>query len=29
MVAIVPSLGAPGGMNNGSVAIYGPKNELL
>ena len=29
LVAIVPSLGAPGGMNNGSVAIYGPKNELL
>lgn len=29
MVAIVPSLGAPGKMNNGSVAIYGPNNELL
>lgn len=29
LVAIVPSLGAPGGMNNGSVAIYGPKNEIL
>ncbi len=29
MVAIVPSLGMPGKMNNGSVAIYGPNNELL
>lgn len=29
MVAIVPSLGGPGGMNNGSVGIYGPNDELL
>ena len=27
--AVVPSLGMPGKMNNGSVAIYGPKDELL
>ena len=28
-IAVVPSLGMPGKMNNGSVAIYGPKDELL